>query len=142
MENFTPQSALIGGVLIGLASTMLLWLNGRVAGISGIVGALIPPARGDVRWRLLFALGLVLGAAVYGVAAGADRIAIQLDASTPLLIVGGLLVGFGTRLGAGCTSGHGVCGIARMSPRSIVATAVFMVVAGATVFIARHTIGG
>ena len=142
MENFTPLSALIGGVLIGLASTMFLWLNGRVAGISGIIGAPIPPARGDVRWRLLFAFGLVLGAAVYGVAAGADRVAIQLDASTPLLIVGGLLVGFGTRLGDGCTSGHGVCGIARLSPRSIVATAVFMAIAGVMVFVARHLIGG
>ena len=141
MENFTPQSALIGGVLIGLASTMLLWLNGRVAGISGIVGALIPPARGDVRWRLLFALGLVLGAAVYG--SRRVRTASPSSSTRSTHADRRWAPGrFRHTAGRRCTSGHGVCGIARMSPRSIVATAVFMVVAGATVFIARHTIGG
>ncbi len=142
MENFTPVSALIGGVLIGLASTLLLWLNGRIAGIRGIAGALIRPERGDIAWRLLFVLGLILGAAAYGLAAGAESAAFHLDASTPLLIAGGLLVGFGTRLGSGCTSGHGVCGIGRLSPRSIIATVIFMVTAGVTVFFVRHVIGG
>ena len=140
MENFTPYSALLGGALIGTAATMLLWINGRIAGISGIVYGLAPPVWTDASWRLLFLAGLVLGTVVYRVASG-DATTISIEASMPVLVVGGLLVGFGTQMGGGCTSGHGVCGIARLSKRSMVATATFMATAGATVFLARHVIG-
>ncbi|MDJ0949549.1 MAG: YeeE/YedE family protein [Alphaproteobacteria bacterium] len=141
MENFTPVSALIGGLLIGVAASMLLLLNGRIAGISGIAGGLLSPARGDVAWRLLFLAGLALGAALWRLV-GPEPQAIALTGSLPTLIAGGLLVGFGTRLGGGCTSGHGVCGIARLSKRSITATAVFMASAFVTVFVVRHVFGG
>jgi uncharacterized protein len=136
--NFTPVTALIGGALIGLAVTALFALNGRIAGVSGILGGLLAKPRGDPMWRLLFLAGLVLGAGTY---AFVRPLKIEIDASFPVLVLAGLLVGFGTQLGKGCTSGHGVCGIARLSPRSIVATAVFMVSAGMTVFIVRHVIG-
>ncbi len=139
VANFTPVSALIGGLLIGLAATMLLLVNGRIAGISGIAGGLVKQAQGEVAWRLLFVLGLVIGAGAYGLLA---PVPIEIDASLPVVVLGGLLVGFGTQLGRGCTSGHGVCGIARLSPRSIVATLVFMVSAGVTVYLVRHVIGG
>ena len=140
MENFTPVSALIGGLLIGASAALFLVLNGRIAGISGILGGLIPPERGQVGWRLAFLAGMFIAPLVY-VALGGALPAIGLDASLPLLVVAGLIVGFGTRLGAGCTSGHGVCGIGRGSPRSLAATAVFMATAIATVFITRHLIG-
>ena len=139
VANFTPVSALIGGMLIGLAATMLLLVNGRIAGISGIAGGLVRPARGEAGWRLLFVLGLVIGAGAYGLV---TSVPIRIDASLPVIVLGGLLVGFGTQLGRGCTSGHGVCGIARLSPRSITATVVFMLSAGVTVFLVRHVIGG
>ncbi|HEX2134901.1 MAG TPA: YeeE/YedE family protein [Microvirga sp.] len=138
METFTPVSALLGGILIGLASTLLLWLNGRIAGISGIAGGLLSPAPGEVAWRALFLIGLVLGAGAYGVL---RPVTVAIDAPLPLLIAGGLLVGFGTQLGKGCTSGHGVCGIARLSPRSMIATLVFMISAGVTVYVVRHVVG-
>jgi uncharacterized protein len=138
VANFTPVSALIGGLLIGLAATMLLLVNGRIAGVSGIAGGLVKPAPGEAGWRLMFVLGLVIGAGAYGLVAG---VPIRIDASLPVIVLGGLLVGFGTQLGSGCTSGHGVCGIARLSPRSITATAVFMLSAGVTVFLVRHVIG-
>ncbi len=138
IENFTPVSALLGGLLIGLAATLLLWLNGRVAGISGIAGGLLNSAPGEVAWRVLFLVGLVLGAAAYGVF---RPLAVQIEAPLPILVAGGLLVGFGTQLGKGCTSGHGVCGIARLSPRSMVATLVFMICAVLTVYVMRHVIG-
>ncbi|WP_457089877.1 YeeE/YedE family protein [Microvirga sp. P5_D2] len=140
MDNFTPVSALIGGLLIGASAALFLVLNGRIAGISGILGGLIPPERGQAGWRLAFLAGMFIAPLAY-VASGGSLPAIKLDASLSLLVVAGLIVGFGTRLGAGCTSGHGVCGIGRGSPRSIVATLVFMATAIATVFLARHVIG-
>lgn len=140
MENFTPVSALSGGVLIGLAAAMLLLLNGRIAGVSGIAGGLIALNKGDMMWRAFFLGGLIVGALGYGFAQPAST-AITISDSLPVLILGGLAVGFGTRMGGGCTSGHGVCGIARVSVRSLVATGTFMVVAMVTVFLARHVAG-
>ncbi|MDT8438417.1 MAG: YeeE/YedE family protein [Wenzhouxiangellaceae bacterium] len=141
VTNFTPASALAGGALIGLGSAVLLLGNRRIAGISGIVGGLLTLSAGDRAWRLVFIAGLMLGVWLYAALAG-GAITITIDADWPLLIAGGLLVGFGTRLGGGCTSGHGVCGISRASPRSIVATLVFMLVAAITVFVLRHGFGG
>ncbi len=139
MENFTPLSGLVGGLLIGLAVTMLLLLNGRIGGISGIVGGLLTLKAPEVGWRAAFVVGLLVGAFTYMVATGnADIVTVQ---ATPLaIVVGGLLVGFGTRLGSGCTSGHGLCGLARFSRRSVVATAVFFGVAILTVFLTRHVL--
>jgi uncharacterized membrane protein YedE/YeeE len=139
MENFTPVSALIGGGLIGLAAAVLLLFNGRIAGISGIVGDLLRPVGGDWGWRVAFVLGLIAGPLVYQLIAG-RILSVTIDAQLPILIVGGFLVGFGTNLGSGCTSGHGVCGIARLSPRSIVATAVFMLAGMITVYVVRHAV--
>jgi len=140
MESFTPISGILGGLLIGAAAALLLFLNGRIAGISGIVGGALRPAAGDLGWRLAFLAGLVLGPVLYGIAARPVP-DITIDASLPIIVLGGFLVGFGTRLGGGCTSGHGVCGLARFSKRSAAATAVFMVAAAAVVFVARHMIG-
>ena len=140
MENFTPVSALIGGALIGLAAAILLLLNGRIAGVSGISGGLTALNKGDMMWRVFFLGGLVIGALAYGFAEPSST-AITISDSLPVLVLGGLAVGFGTRMGGGCTSGHGVCGIARVSVRSLVATGTFMVVAMATVFIVRHMVG-
>lgn len=137
IENFTPVSGAIGGILIGIAATLLLAGSGRIAGISGIAGGLLARVPGDSAWRLLFLLGLVLGAGVYQLVTAAP-LEVVIDISAPLLITAGFLVGFGTRLGGGCTSGHGVCGIARFSARSIVATIVFIGVAMATTFVLRH----
>ncbi|QIN77590.1 YeeE/YedE family protein [Rubrobacter marinus] len=139
MDGFTPVSGLLGGMMIGLAATLLLLLNGRISGISGIVGGLVSPGtRRGAGWRVAFVAGLVLGAFSYAAAAGG--LPGGVEASVPVLVIAGLLVGFGTRLGSGCTSGHGVCGIARLSKRSIVATAVFMGVAALTVFVSHHVI--
>jgi uncharacterized protein len=140
MDNFTPLSALAGGVLIGTSAAILLILNGRIAGISGIVGGLLQPTRGDAGWRVAFLVGLLVAPLVY-LTLGIPLPPVTLDAPLGLLALAGLLVGFGTRLGAGCTSGHGVCGIGRGSPRSLAATAVFMTAALATVFVARHLLG-
>ncbi len=141
MENFTPISALIGGMLIGLSAVLLMLLNGRVAGVSGIAGGLIVPVAGDWPWRLAFVLGLIAGPLVY-IALGGQLPDIQFPVATPLgLISAGLLVGFGTRLGGGCTSGHGVCGVSRLSVRSLVATGAFMFAGFATVYIIRHLMG-
>jgi uncharacterized protein len=139
MENFTPVSGLIGGLLIGLAATLLLLLNGRLSGISGIVGGLLASKSSDAGWRAAFVAGLLLGALAYVLATG-DAIVVRMQASVPVLVVAGLLVGFGTQLGSGCTSGHGICGLARLSKRSIVATSVFFVVAMLIVFLTRHVI--
>jgi uncharacterized membrane protein YedE/YeeE len=139
IENFTPLSGLVGGVLIGLAAAMLLLLNGRLSGISGIVGGMMAPKTSDVGWRAAFIVGLLLGPFIYILVTG-GALLLEMQASVPVLVVAGLLVGFGTRLGSGCTSGHGVCGIARLSKRSIVATAVFFVVAMLTVFLTRHVL--
>ena len=136
---FTPWSALAGGVLIGVAAAMFLLLNGRVAGISGIVGGLLKPVGGDVGWRVAFVIGLMLAPLVYGLFATLPRL--QIDASPVALIVAGVLVGVGTRYGSGCTSGHGVCGLSRLSPRSLVATLSFMGAGFATVFVIRHLFG-
>jgi len=139
VENFTPVSGLAGGLLIGAAATLLLAGIGRIAGVSGIAGGLLRRSPGDAAWRLLFLLGLVAGGSLYALATGAP-FPIRIDVGAPLLIVAGALVGFGTRLGGGCTSGHGVCGIARLSARSIAATVTFIGVAMATTFILRHLI--
>ncbi|HVV61555.1 MAG TPA: YeeE/YedE thiosulfate transporter family protein [Pseudolabrys sp.] len=142
MSNLTPISGLIGGALIGLASALLMALTGRIAGISGIFGGLLPPASaGDKGWRLAFIAGLIVAPLLTGLA-GYPLPAPQMPASWLLIVAAGLLVGVGTRVGGGCTSGHGVCGIARLSARSIAATAIFMAVAIATVAIMRHGIGG
>ena len=130
-------AALAGGVLIGLAATLLLWLNGRIAGISGIVGGVLLPQRGEVAWRLAFLLGLVAaGAAWLWWVPGAH--APRQGFPPALLVAAGLLVGFGTRMGNGCTSGHGVCGLGRLSPRSLVAVLAFMATAIATTYLVRH----
>ncbi len=133
---FTPWSALVGGALIGVAAALLVLLNGRVAGISSIVGGLLRPARGDVSWRLAFVLGLVAAPLVYALFAALP--VPQIDAGPGVLIVAGLLVGIGTRYGGGCTSGHGVCGLSRLSPRSLVATLAFMGAGFVVVFVVRH----
>jgi uncharacterized membrane protein YedE/YeeE len=136
---FTPGSALAGGVLIGAAAALFVMLNGRIAGVSGILGGLMRPAAGDVSWRVAFVLGLVAAPVVYGLFAILPQV--RVDAGYGVLIAAGLLVGAGTRYGSGCTSGHGVCGISRLSPRSFVATLAFMAAGFATVFIARHVAG-
>ncbi len=141
MENFTPVSALIGGALIGASASWLLLMNGRIAGVSGIAGGLVQAADGDRAWRLAFLVGLAVGVLVYRAGVGWQA-GIGFDASLPALLVGGVLVGLGTRIGGGCTSGHGVCGISRLSARSMVATVTFMVTAGVTVFVTRHLLGG
>lgn len=140
MHNFTPVSALIGGAMIGTATALFLVFNGRIAGISGILGGLLPPTRGDVAWRLAFLIGVFAAPLLYA-PVGGRLPPIGITGSAGLLVVAGLLVGFGTRLGSGCTSGHGVCGIGRGSSRSIVATLTFMLAAIVTVFFTRHLIG-
>jgi uncharacterized membrane protein YedE/YeeE len=140
---FTPISALIGGLLIGVAASLLLWLDGRIAGVSGIFGGLLPPTGGGAAWRALFLGGLVAGAAlVYALHGHAPQA--RTGFPLTLLIVSGLLVGLGTGLARGCTSGHGVCGLARLSPRSLAATVIFLLVAIATTYGVRHVahIGG
>lgn len=138
-EHFTPWSSLTGGLLIGAAAAILLLLNGRIAGVSGILGGLLRPMAGDIGWRMAFVLGLVGAPLVYGLATPLPLV--QVDADMTTLIVAGLLVGVGTRYGSGCTSGHGVCGLSRLSPRSMAATAAFMIAGFVTVFIARHLFG-
>lgn len=138
-EHFTPWSSLAGGLLIGVAAAMLLLFNGRIAGISGILGGLLRPAAGDIGWRIAFVAGLLGAPLAYGLAAGLP--AVRVDADIATLVVAGLLVGIGTRYGSGCTSGHGVCGLSRLSPRSMVATASFMLAGFVAVFIMRHLIG-
>lgn len=133
--------ALSGGLLIGAAAALLLLANGRIAGISGIAGGLLRRPDGDTGWRVAFLLGLLAGPLLLTLLQGHPP-QVTILASTPVLILAGLLVGFGTRLGSGCTSGHGVCGLARLSPRSIAAVCTFMVTAAATVFAVRHLAGG
>jgi uncharacterized membrane protein YedE/YeeE len=137
--HFTPWASLAGGILIGLATALLLLANGRVAGISGILGGLLRPSQGDIAWRVTFILGLFVAPLVW-LTMGAMPPA-QIDHSPALLAAGGLLVGIGTRFGSGCTSGHGVCGIARLSPRSLLATVCFIGAGFVTVFIMRHVLG-
>ncbi len=133
---FTPYTALAGGVLIGVSAAIFVLLNGRVAGISGILGGLLRPVQGDVAWRLFFLVGLVGAPLVYELI-GTLPVP-RIDADWAALVGAGLLVGVGTRYGAGCTSGHGVCGLSRLSPRSLVATVAFMGAGFATVFVVRH----
>ena len=140
MNHFTPLSALLGGLLIGTGAVLLILFNGRIAGISGIVGGLLRPITGDVAWRAAFILGLLMAPLAFRLVASLP--AIQIDAGYPLLIVAGLLVGIGTRYGAGCTSGHGVCGLSRLSTRSAIATVVFMGAGFVTVFVVKHLLGG
>ena len=135
---FTPGPALAGGLLIGLAAAVLVLFAGRIAGISGIVGGLLRPAAGDRAWRLAFLGGLLVSPWVY--AAFAGPLQSRIDAGWGLLLLAGLLVGIGTRYGGGCTSGHGVCGLSRLSPRSVVATGAFMATGFATVFVLRHLV--
>lgn len=137
-ENFTPWSALAGGALIGLAATLLMLFLGRIAGISGTLNGLLPPAAADRGWRVAFLLGLVGGTAL--VVWFGDAPLPVTEAGFPLVIVAGFLVGFGTRLGNGCTSGHGVCGLARLSARSLVSVLTFLAVAMLTVFVMRHLV--
>ena len=139
--TFTPWSALAGGLLIGLAAVVLLALNGRIAGVSGIANSAFAKRATDRGWRLAFLVGLPLGAALAWLAmelAGGRATAARGNLPLVLVVLGGLLVGFGTRLGSGCTSGHGVCGLARLSPRSLAAVVVFIVTGIATVALVRH----
>ncbi|SIQ29268.1 hypothetical protein SAMN05880566_102462 [Janthinobacterium sp. TND4EL3] len=135
-EYFTPFASLAGGMLIGLAAALLILFNGRIAGISGILGGLLRPHQGDLGWRIAFLAGLVGTPLLYQLWQALP--AVQVDAGTPALIVAGLLVGLGVRYGAGCTSGHGVCGLSRLSPRSLAATIAFMAAGFLTVYLLRH----
>jgi len=139
VENFTPVSGLIGGLLIGLSAVLLMLLNGKVAGISGIVYGLLARKSSEVGWRVVFIAGLLLGAFIYMLATG-GALPVDIQASLLVMVIAGLLVGFGTRLGSGCTSGHGVVGIARFSKRSIVATLMFFAAAIVTVFLTHHVL--
>lgn len=141
MESFTPVSATIGGALIGLSAVMLMAFNGRIAGISGVFSGTLFAEAGDRLWRLLFVFGLMAGPAVYTLVSRKAP-AFEMAAGWPLIVAGGLLVGFGTRLGSGCTSGHGVCGLSRLSPRAMVAVALFMGAGVATVALTRAVLGG
>ncbi len=136
--HFTPGMSLLGGVFIGVASALFILANGRIAGISGILGGLLRPRGNDVIWRLAFLLGLVVAPLV--VYAFLPRATPTIDATPEMLVIAGLLVGIGTRYGAGCTSGHGVCGLSRLSVRSLIATLAFMGSGMATVFVVRHLI--
>lgn len=140
MTNFTPWSALAGGALIGLAAVLLMWLNGRIAGISGIAGGLWFAPRGERSWRWLFLVGLMLGAALWALLAP-QPVEPRQGFPVPLLLLAGLLVGYGSSMCGGCTSGHGVCGLARLSVRSLAATGTFMLAAIATAYMVRHLVG-
>ncbi|EKT65141.1 YeeE/YedE family protein [Providencia burhodogranariea] len=133
--NFTPWSAAAGGLLIGLAVVVLLIFNGRIAGISGILGGILKPTAGDTAWKVAFILGIMIAPVLFTFFIYAPEV--TMTANTPIIIIAGLLVGFGTRLGGGCTSGHGICGMARLSRRSIVAVVTFMIVAFITVSVAN-----
>ena len=141
VESFSWIAGLSGGILIGLGSAVFLLFNGRIAGISGVVGGLLGKWDATALWRIPFIVGLPLGAWLFMQFAG-HPVTVDLRTGPVMTVVAGLLVGFGTRLGSGCTSGHGVCGLARLSARSLVATGVFMVTAIVTVFITRHVVGG
>ena len=136
---FTPYASLAGGLLIGLAGVLCVLLNGRIAGISGVLGGLLRPIKGDVAWRAAFILGLVAAPAFYKLFTSPPKPTI--DAGWGALVLAGLLVGVGTRYASGCTSGHGVCGLSRLSPRSFAATATFMGAGSITVFVVRHLLG-
>ncbi|MEO3385004.1 YeeE/YedE thiosulfate transporter family protein [Mesorhizobium sp. CAU 1741] len=141
MTEFTPWMSLLGGALIGLAAVLLMALHGRIAGMTGILTGIIPPLASDWGWRAAFLAGAVVAPAIIAATTGLE-IPFSSPTPAPWLIVGGLIVGAGVYFGSGCTSGHGVCGIARLSPRSIVATLTFMAATAITVFIIRHVAGG
>jgi uncharacterized protein len=137
--HFTPWASLAGGILLGVASAMFVLLNGRILGISGILGGLLAPKDGDTGWRVAFVLGLLAAPLTLSLLGPAGLVsAPRIEAGYALVVVAGLLVGYGTRLGSGCTSGHGVCGLSRLSPRSLVATLTFMAAGFATVYLLRH----
>jgi hypothetical protein len=140
MNNFTPVSALVGGLLIGLSASLLLWLNGRIAGISGILFGVLSGARSERLWRWLFLIGLVLGTAGY-LSLSNSPAPVRQGFPVPLLLLAGFLTGFGTARANGCTSGHGVCGLARLSLRSLAATATFLAVGIVTTYVVRHVVG-
>ncbi|MBX3576312.1 MAG: YeeE/YedE family protein [Rhizobiaceae bacterium] len=140
MTDFTPIQSLFGGVLIGLSAVLLMALHGRIAGMTGILTGVIPPLAPDWQWRAAFLAGAVVSPLAYLALGG--TIAFSVPVSTGLLVIGGVLVGIGVNFGNGCPSGHGICGIARLSPRSIVAVVTFMITAFITVFVVRHVIGG
>ena len=133
---FTPWHALVGGALVGTAAALFVLLNGRIAGISGVLGGLLRPVKGDVAWRAAFVIGLIVAPLIYLLFGSPPKP--RIDADFGALVLAGLLVGVGTRYGAGCTSGHGVCGLSRLSPRSLIATAAFMATGFASVFAIRH----
>ena len=136
--HFTPWTSLAGGMLLGLAAALFILFSGRVLGISGIVGGLLRPRKGDAGWRLAFVLGMLVAPSLYALFAG--PLQPRIDAGWGMVVVAGLLVGVGTRYGSGCTSGHGVCGLSRLSPRSLVATLAFMGAGFVTVFLIRHVL--
>ena len=136
--HFTPWTSLAGGLLLGLAAALFILFSGRVLGISGIVGGLLRPRKGDAGWRLAFVLGMLVAPSLYALFAG--PLQPRIDAGWGMVVVAGLLVGVGTRYGSGCTSGHGVCGLSRLSPRSLVATLAFMGAGFVTVFLIRHVL--
>ena len=137
--HFTPWASLGGGVLLGIASAMMVLLSGRILGISGILGGLLAPRTGDMGWRLAFLLGMCAAPLVFAALMPPELLpVVRIDASEPVIALAGVLVGLGTRYGSGCTSGHGVCGLSRLSPRSLVATLSFMAAGFATVYLLRH----
>lgn len=139
--HFTPWSSLSGGIILGVASALFILINGRVLGISGILGGVLPPKAGDTFWRLAFLAGMFASPWLFKLLAPAELMTPpQIDADLVMLVIAGLLVGFGTRYGSGCTSGHGVCGLSRLSPRSLVATLSFMAAGFLTVYVVRHLI--
>jgi uncharacterized membrane protein YedE/YeeE len=141
MENFTPIASTIGGILIGISAVIMLVANGRITGISGIFDGIIAPESGEFEWRVIFVAGLLTGGAIL-FATYPSLFAIGIERSWPAVILAGILVGFGTRLGNGCTSGHGVCGLSRFSNRSFVAVISFMTMGAITVFVVNHLLGG
>lgn len=141
MENFTPIASLAGGVLIGIASITLLYLFGRIAGISGIFGGILQARHGETGWRIVFVAGLVTGGLILG-AMQPDLLDFDIPRSTFAILAAGVLVGIGARMGNGCTSGHGVCGLGRLSPRSAIAVAIFMSSGALTVYVVNHLFGG
>ncbi len=140
MTDFTPFQSLFGGVLIGLSAVLLMALHGRIAGMTGILTGILPPVASDWRWRAAFLVGAIAAPLLYSLAGGA--VPFSVPVATPALVVGGLLVGIGVHFGNGCPSGHGICGLARFSPRSLAAVATFMAAAFVTVYVVRHVIGG
>ncbi|MFN5100837.1 MAG: YeeE/YedE family protein [Burkholderiaceae bacterium] len=139
--NFTPWSSLTGGIVLGIASALFILINGRILGISGILGGLLPPKVGDTTWRIAFLLGMFAAPTVFHAVVPAEYItAPRIEATEWMIVVAGLLVGIGTRYASGCTSGHGVCGLSRLSPRSLVATGSFMSAGFVTVYVVRHLI--